>query len=96
MRVNVSERVGVVNIKGVPVVVATSTIEVNGEVDCYLAEAQWPVEYDGVADDYLYGLTPLLVELEVKGYIPQVDRRVGGLSLTASKPVHVAAVAKAA
>ena len=96
MNVNVSERVGVVHVKGVPVIVATSTIEVNGKVDCYLAEVEWPAEYEAHADEYLYQLTPMLVELEVKGYIPQVDRRVGGLSLTAAKPIHVAAVAKAA
>ena len=96
MQVNVCERVGVVDVKGVAVCVATSTISVNGKVDCYLAEVEWPADYDALADEYLNGLTPLLVELEVKGYIPQVDRRVGGLSLTASKPVHVAAVAKAA
>ena len=94
MQVNVAERVQVMDVQGVPVVVATSTITLNGKVDCYLAEVEWPKEHDDKADDYLYRLTPMLVELEVKGYIPTYQRRMGGLSFEATK--QVIGVAKAA
>jgi len=94
MQVNVAERVQVMDVQGVPVVVATSTITLNGKVDCYLAEVEWPKEHDDKADDYLYRLTPMLVELEVKGYIPTYQRRMGGISFEASR--SVATLARAA
>jgi len=95
MKVDVSERVGVLDVDGVQVTVADSQITVNGQLDTYLAEVEWPSQYDDKADTYLNRLTPIVVELEAKGFEPQVQRHPGGLSLTACKTL-APAVARAA